>query len=529
MAHSQPPFAQHYHDRTKYTPAAIAAQNRQLDWANQPLPFKDYKVGRTINLKPYLDNRQPEQALPPTSDLPLGASAAVSAGSDSNLTPDFWYRLSRFLLNSYGITATITPLSGDSVYLRAAPSAGGLYPAELYLISRGTPELAAGLYHYDSRAHRLRQFWDAEVWTALQSACCWHPALLQTQLAVVTTAVYFRSVWRYQARAYRRICLDSGHLWGNLELASMLVDFRLHLIGGFRDELMNQLLYLDSAQEGVMAIAALTDRLKLAENLSHFQTTLPSSVAQDYAQFTEGELVPHMVQATTIATDLTYRKTAVTPPKQREDKAKLPFGTAVAAIAAPLPWGDGQRELERTILKRRSTRRYTGLDLELEQVAAILGFAYHPELYLDQQFDPTPDYFDLSLISTFVVALGVNGLDPGCYGYVPGDNILRQVRFKVQRQAVHQLCLGQDLGRDAGAIIVHSANLATAIARHGDRAYRYLHLDAGHLGQRLNLAAIRLGLGASGIAGFYDDQVNDLLGISPTEAVLYLTTLGQPR
>jgi SagB-type dehydrogenase family enzyme len=77
-------------------------------------------------------------------------------------------------------------------------------------------------------------------------------------------------------------------------------------------------------------------------------------------------------------------------------------------------------------------------------------------------------------------------------------------------------------------VIFHTADLGQAIARYGDRAYRYLHLDAGHLGQRLNLAAVAIGLGASGIAGFFDDHVNEVLGIPPAEAVLYLTTIGQP-
>ena len=74
----------------------------------------------------------------------------------------------------------------------------------------------------------------------------------------------------------------------------------------------------------------------------------------------------------------------------------------------------------------------------------------------------------------------------------------------------------------------HTADLQQAIQQYGDRAYRYLHLDAGHLGQRLNLAAIRLGLGVSGIGGFFDDLVNQVLGIPEEEAVIYLTTLGVP-
>jgi nitroreductase len=67
------------------------------------------------------------------------------------------------------------------------------------------------------------------------------------------------------------------------------------------------------------------------------------------------------------------------------------------------------------------------------------------------------------------------------------------------------------------------------VEKYGDRAYRYLHLDAGHLGQRMNLGAIYLDVGVSGIGGFFDDQVNEVLGIPEDEAVLYITTLGVPR
>ncbi|MBU6346615.1 MAG: SagB/ThcOx family dehydrogenase, partial [Cyanobacteria bacterium REEB494] len=156
-------------------------------------------------------------------------------------------------------------------------------------------------------------------------------------------------------------------------------------------------------------------------------------------------------------------------------------------------------------------------------------FTYQPQNYLDQNLDSHPDYFDLNLIETFIAVSGVDGLEPGCYYYAPKAQELRQIRFKNFRSELHFLCLGQELGRDAAAVIFHTADLKKAVDKYGDRVYRYLHLDAGHLGQRLNLAAIHLNLGVSGVGGFFDNQVNDILGIPIDEAVVYITTLGRPR
>ncbi len=505
MPDSQPSIAQYYHERTKYHPKTIS-QQRKPDWEHPPELFKDYKIGTTIDLKPYL---------PPEDD---------SLDADEEQQKD-WQRLSRLLINSYGITANTTTLSGDSFYLRSAPSAGGLYPAELYLISRGTTLLPAGLYHYQPRHHTLIRFWDDHVWSGLQAACFWHPALESTHMVLVATAIFDRSAWRYHARAYRRICLDTGHLLGNVELAAALTDYRPHLIGGFLDASMDELLYLNPEQEGVMTVMALADLLKVEENLPRSHTVLPASVDTEYPSLSDDELLPYFHWATQMQTE----SEPVDLKQAAEDKYNFPFDLKVPVEAEPINWGAELNNLERSILKRRSTRRYTGLDLSLDQLMQLIDFTYQPQHYLEQGLDAQPDYFDLSLIETFIVVSGVEGLEEGCYYYAPQTQELRQVRFKNFRRELHFLCLGQDLGRDAAAVVFHTAHLETAIARYGDRAYRYLHLDAGHLGQRLNLGAIQLGVGVSGIGGFFDDKVNEVLGIPTDEAVLYITTLGQPR
>lgn len=503
-------IVQYYHERTKYDPVTIASRSQGLDWDQQPVPFKEYKIGNTFDLKPYLKEE---------SEVFADDSASI-----------WWRRLSRLLFCSYGLTAKVQTMTGP-IHLRAAPSAGGLYPAEVYLISRGTAFLGAGLYNYQPQTHSLVRFWESEVWQALQAACFWHPVLDSTQLALVTTAVFYRSAWRYQDRAYRRIFLDTGHLLGNIELASALNDYRTHLIGGFVDAAVADLLYLNQEQEGAITVIPLADLLDRKQNLPSGRTALPSATQTDYPNIPDGELLGYCHQATQLHSGTNDRSdlSAVAPKQSVEDKYNFPFCLKVPTPTSPIDWGPNLQGLESTLLRRRSTRAYSGADLSLDELKALLDFTYQPQHYVDQGLDGTPDYFELNLIETFIAVSGVTGLEEGCYYYAPKAQELRQIRFKNFRRELHYLCLGQELGRDAAAVLFHTADLKTAVAQYGDRAYRYLHMDAGHLGQRLNLAAIHLNLGVSGIGGFFDDQVNEVLGIPVDEAVLYITTLGCPR
>jgi SagB-type dehydrogenase family enzyme len=506
MPDLQVSIAQHYHERTKYDPQTIHAKSQALNWEEQPIPFKTYRFGTSFDLKPYLseDATQDDQTI-------------------------WWQRLSKLLVCSYGLTGAI-PTNGEPHYLRSSPSAGGLYPAEIYLISRGTPYLPAGLYNYQSKTHTLIHFWQSDVWMALQSACFWNPVLEDTQLAIVVSAVFFRSVWRYQDRAYRRIFLDSGHLLGNIELACAMTDFRPHLIGGFADEAIDQLLYFDVEQEGAIAVLPIADLRELRENLPLARTALPTTPQLEYPRIPDGSLLSYFHHATQIPNNPNAKVNWKVPePKVQQDKYNFPFCLKVSMACPPIDWSPNLSGLEQTMIHRRSTRAFSGEKLSLDELRAVLDFTYQPQHYIEQNFDRAPDYFDLSLVETFIAVSGIQDLEDGCYYYAPAAQELRQIRFKNFRRELHFLCLGQDLGRDASAIVFHTADLRTAIEQYGDRVYRYLHMDAGHLGQRINLAAIHLGLGASGIGGFFDDQVNEVLGIPEDEAVLYITALGRPR
>ena len=82
----------------------------------------------------------------------------------------------------------------------------------------------------------------------------------------------------------------------------------------------------------------------------------------------------------------------------------------------------------------------------------------------------------------------------------------------------------------ASAVLVLTGIFARVHWKYADRSYRYIMLEAGHLGQNIYLAATALGLAPCGIGAFFDDDLNQLLGIDEREeATVYLLAVGPAR
>ena len=107
----------------------------------------------------------------------------------------------------------------------------------------------------------------------------------------------------------------------------------------------------------------------------------------------------------------------------------------------------------------------------------------------------------------------VRGLEPGVYRWSARDRQLEQLHTgNVQRVAAY-LSLEQPLAGHASFAISMIADLEAAARLFGNRGYRYVHFEAGAIGQRLYLGAEALGWNATGIGAFYDDDVHRYLGL----------------
>jgi SagB-type dehydrogenase family enzyme len=85
------------------------------------------------------------------------------------------------------------------------------------------------------------------------------------------------------------------------------------------------------------------------------------------------------------------------------------------------------------------------------------------------------------------------------------------------------------MAAQAAVVFAWAAVVDRAKQRYGERAYRYIYMDAGHAGQNLHLAATALGLGCCAIGAFFDDEVNAILGLDGLEeTAVYLSVVGVP-
>ena len=88
--------------------------------------------------------------------------------------------------------------------------------------------------------------------------------------------------------------------------------------------------------------------------------------------------------------------------------------------------------------------------------------------------------------------------------------------------------LGQPVVRRAAVVIIWTAMMLRCMVKYRERSVRYIPMDLGHVCQNVQLAATAMDLGSCPIGAFYDDDINELLGVDgEEETVLYLITVGK--
>jgi SagB-type dehydrogenase family enzyme len=154
-------------------------------------------------------------------------------------------KLATLLHAAYGVNAGI---DGTPQTLRTVPSGGALYPLELYVVSHRVEGLDHALYHYDPLRHGL------ELLRPLQSPAGaelspYAEPLAESAAIVAMTAMFWRSRFKYGARAYRFALMEAGHVGQNLLLAAAALGLGAVPLGGFYDREVDAFLGVDGIYE----------------------------------------------------------------------------------------------------------------------------------------------------------------------------------------------------------------------------------------------------------------------------------------
>jgi SagB-type dehydrogenase family enzyme len=315
-------------------------------------------------------------------------------------------------------------------------------------------------------------------------------------IVFILTSIAWREAWKYRDRAYRYCLHDIGHAWQALALAARAIGCDSSAIGHFPDDEVARFCRVHDDEWPMLLVEMRGCTVRdpdVGETIWHGGRANPLS-----QEITAYPLIDAIHTATKLGKLATVERAS-----PGSGEIKLP-----APAKSSRPFGEVARS-------RRSALDFLGgpQSISLPQLSAILTAATPPLLF----------------IRLYLYVHRVDGLEPGVYRFWPDGAELEKIKTGDQRVAAAGLSLGQDLAGNACVAFSMIGDLERAGRAHGDRGYRYVHFEAGAVGQRLYLAAEALGLGATGIGAFYDEEVHRYLHMAPGQGqVVYHFAIGYP-
>ncbi|TDJ68497.1 MAG: SagB/ThcOx family dehydrogenase [Planctomycetota bacterium] len=514
-----------YHEQTKHGLQRFAAGPFELDWANQPDPFRRWEGAQLLSL----------ELVPPTAQPTL--DGALMEGGVPPATLDR-RSMSQLLFDSLALSAWKE--AGDARWaLRVNPSSGNLHPTEGYFLTPAVPGLCERptVFHYAPREHGLevRAEMPQSLWDRLADG---QPP---GSFFAGFTSIHWRESWKYGERAFRYCQHDTGHALAALSIAAAGL--------GWKVELIDELGTLELA-ELLGVFAELGPEAEHPECLllvsPQGSATAPQPAGAVAAEFRnlawQGR--PNDLSSEHVEWD------AIELVAKASLKPRTEAYAAWQRERSTRPIDRGSIALREIVRQRRSCLALdgrTGMSAPeffhiLESTLPRAGrcpfnaFPWSPRVHL----------------ALFVHR--VEGLEPGLYWLQRDPARAEAVRAACRpeflwaqpegcpehlplslllpmdlRNTAVQLACNQDIAGTGAFSLGMIVDFERSIAEHGPWFYPRLFWETGAVGQILYLEAEALGLRSTGIGCFFDDPVHSILGLrGRILQSLYHFTVGKP-
>jgi SagB-type dehydrogenase family enzyme len=158
--------------------------------------------------------------------------------------------VSQLLWAAYGVTQPIPDAPELHGGLKTAPSAGALYPLELYLVAGNITGLAPGVYWYRPETHDLVLVEKGDKRRALFDAAASQTCVRDAPASIVYSAVFSRNTDKYGDRGRERyVCMDIGHSAENVYLQCGSLGLGTCAIGAFHDDSLKLVVGMTKTEE----------------------------------------------------------------------------------------------------------------------------------------------------------------------------------------------------------------------------------------------------------------------------------------
>lgn len=417
-----------YHDATKHSYLSVLIDPNYVDASTQPSPFKSYpKFYRRFTL----DVNNPLHSF-------IWLTSAI----------------------------TFEKVYKDGPYqLRVNPSAGALYPTEIYVQIRGIKGIIDGIYHLEVASQSLTLIYEL-IDDGVESYL--FPDKIVKGFIFLVSCVYYRSSWKYQDRSIRYCFLDSGHHLGAIEASAYLHERDIQVIFDFDKIALNADLGFENKE--FITACAISGEIQ-DKKLRRLRLKVPFVSGTDY--FEPNQFVENG-----------YQETA---------QAKSSHQTIQHS-----QFNSDKDKFFQTVWNRRSIRRFKKQSIFQEDYLNILKQVQQPI--------PAESFEDIEIYS---VINRVEGMETGLY---KGSHLIKSGDFS---EKAGYLCVNQAIGRDSAVTLFFVSDY---------RNYQNAVQLAGFLGQRLYLFSNYLGIECSGIGAYYDDETKEFLATD--KDVLYVMAIG---
>jgi SagB-type dehydrogenase family enzyme len=430
--------------------------------------------------------------------------------------------LATWLYFAAGVT---WPRKGHGLEIRACPSPGFVYSAEVYVLAQGIEDLDPGFYHFSPHEFALRRLRSStDALSALKRGRPDLDFLKGAPCILLVSSVFHRAAARFDLRGYRAACAEAGQMTENLNKVGSALGIRtlarLRVGEGASRETLGLPEHCDFADfEALQSLVIWAEPAQHelpAANASGHLPTLSRERATDVPPGGSIVAVHHDCVAPGVGvreirpplTDLSPIPASL-PPVERSPSSEMPAGIALSKVVLKHTFAQQ--------FSRLATPRDTFLHLNR---LAFRGGTYYPLV---------PDGPHVALVRPYWVIHDVVGIDPGIWAYNPRTDRFAMLNRGQYRLECAYLCCDDHRLSDASALCVLAVDLDHLLRHGGPDLYRLALLECGIVTQRLYLGAAATGLLVRGMPAFFDEPLREFLSIEETGwEPLYAVALGAP-